>query len=229
MSTSDLPGARLAMWWACALTRTAPPDAAADRLAEIRADVHDHIMAGRARQLQPGALSRRIAGRALRGMPADITWRLEIECTPERLRWHLRHPGTIVSWLFVPLVLVTLLESAAERMMPAPHLLNVTLRNASLLLSVCLLAFVLAAAIWQLAVRRAAPENAPAARLGSLPRMRRATTTLLGICLAVAGLWRFSPGPLGAAAAWAWAAFGVCLLVYLAAMIAGGVRGLLSR
>jgi hypothetical protein len=165
----------------------------------------------------------------LRGIPADLTWRLEIEWTPARLRWHLRHPGTIVSWLFVPLVLVTLLEIPAERLVPAPHLLNMTLRNASLLLAVCLLGFVLAAAVWQLAVRRAAPEDAPAARLGRLPRMRRAMTTLLGICLALAGLWRFAPGPLGQVGAYAWAAFAVCLLLYLAVMIGAGVCRRLSR
>ena len=63
MSTPDLFGARLAMWWAGALTRTAPPDAGGDRRAEIRADVHDHMMAGRAQQLPPGVLSRQVAGR----------------------------------------------------------------------------------------------------------------------------------------------------------------------
>jgi hypothetical protein len=115
------------MWWAGALTRTAPPDAGADRLAEIRADVHDHMMAGRAPQLQPGVLSRRIAGRVLRGMPADITWRLEIEWTPGRLRWHLRHPGTVVAGLFLVLAPLGLLADQAQFGIPALHGVPVTI------------------------------------------------------------------------------------------------------
>ena len=224
--TSDPLGARLAMWWVGMLTRTAPWEARADRLAEIRADVHDHVVEGRAHHLRSTVLSRRIAGRVLRGMPADLAWRLEIEWTPARLRWHLRHPGTIVTWLFVLLFLVTLLEGAAEFLIAALHLFHIALRSAALMLSLCLLGFVLAAAVWQLATRRPVAEDAPASRLARPARLRRTTMTLMGICLAIAGLWRFMPGPLGQVAAYAWAAFGVCLLVYLATIAAGVLQRL---
>jgi hypothetical protein len=162
-------------------------------------------------------------------MPADLTWRLEIEWTPPRLRGHLSRPSTIVTWLFVLLFLVTLLEGAAELLIPALHLFHIALRSAGLLLALCLLGFVLAAAVWQLATRRPVPQDAAASRLARPARLRRTTTTLMGICLAIAGLWRYMPGALGQVGSYAWAAFGVCLLVYLATMVAGGVRLLLSR
>jgi hypothetical protein len=219
MSTPGLFGARLAMWWAGALTRTAPPDAGTDRLAEIRADVHDHMMAGRAQQLPPGVLSRQVAGRVLRGMSADIAWRLEIEWRPGRLRWHLRHPGTILAWFFL---LLAPLGQLADQAHPA-------LKGCADLVSLCLLGFVLAAAGWRLRTRRPAPEDAPVPPLVSLPGLRRTAMTLMSISYAIAGLWRFSPGPLGHVAAYAWAAFGACLLAYLAAMITGGARWALSR
>jgi len=226
VSTPDPLGARLAMWWVGALTRTAPRDAGNDRLAEIRADVHDHLMAGRALQLRPGILSRRIAGRVLRGMPADIAWRLEVEWAPGRLRWHLRHPGTIVAWLFVLLAPLGLLADQATDRIPALHPVYRTLTAFADAVSLCLLGVVLAAIGWRLMTPRPAPEDATASPPAGLRGLRRALVTLMGISFAIAGLWRFSPDPLGHVAAYAWAAFGVCLLAYLGVVTAGGVRRL---
>ena len=70
------PGARIALGWVRVYTRGADPGSGARRAAEIASDVWEHEHAadpgGRAR----AAVDAEILLRCLRGVPADLSWRL---------------------------------------------------------------------------------------------------------------------------------------------------------
>jgi hypothetical protein len=63
--------------WIRLYTRGLPAPLAERRIVEIDADVHDHIQHERARGTSERRISRSIASRMVRGLPADLWWRAE--------------------------------------------------------------------------------------------------------------------------------------------------------
>jgi hypothetical protein len=61
--------------WVRLYTRRLPPPVAQRRIAEIDADLHDHIALERAHGTSDGRIARSIAARMVRGLPADASWR----------------------------------------------------------------------------------------------------------------------------------------------------------
>jgi hypothetical protein len=215
-------GARLAMWWVRAYTATAPPADAADRRAEVAADVEDELRAAGERASR-AVVSRRIVSRVLRGVAADVLWRLAIERGSGRAAWHLAHPAVFIgalTALLVPLVLVgDVLRSQSRG--NAGRLLDLV-HTGIVLLSAAILAVAVTASMRRL-VDRAGDRR----ERGVLVLARRCTG--LGVCVlgAASALWRFTPGPWERLAAVSWAAFAACLLAWLILAVvvsAGGAR-----
>jgi hypothetical protein len=67
--------ARLVRGWVRLYTRGLPRPVARRRIAEIDADLHDHIAHERARGTSERRIARSIAARMLRGIGADVSWR----------------------------------------------------------------------------------------------------------------------------------------------------------
>ena len=67
--------AELVARWVRLYTRNLPPSIAQRRIAEIDADLHDHIAHERAQGTGDRRAALRIAGRMVRGLPADAAWR----------------------------------------------------------------------------------------------------------------------------------------------------------
>jgi hypothetical protein len=61
--------------WVRFYTRNLPRPIAQRRIEEIDADLHDHIAHGRARGTKDRRIALSIAGRMLRGLAADVSWR----------------------------------------------------------------------------------------------------------------------------------------------------------
>jgi hypothetical protein len=212
-------GARLALWWVRAYTATAPPADSADRRAEVAADVEDELRAA-GEWASRAELSRRIVSRALRGVAADVLWRLATERAPGRAAWHLAHPATLIGTLtalLAPLVLVgDVLRSPSRgntgRLLDLVH-------AGVVFLSAAILAVAVTASIRRLVDR---PGDRP--ERGWLVLARRCAG--LGVCVlgAASALWRFTPGPWERMAAVSWAAFAACLLAWLilAAVVSAG-------
>lgn len=218
--TSGRPwGVRLALWWAGVYTRTAPAQDARDRRAEVAADVADEV---RAAEVESWAISRRIAGRVLRGMGSDVLWRLSVERSPGRARWHLDHPATLLGTLAVLLFPVVVLGDrlrAAAAVRPG-WALNLV-HSAEVLLSAMILAIAAAALLRRIVDR---PVVAAVARRTLVHSVRRSAGLLACVCWAAAALWRFVPGSLGGLAGAAWAAFGLSLVVWAATAVWGWGR-----
>ena len=75
--------AALVGWWVRLYTRAAPPAEAADRQAEVASDVYEQLAAARADRGGAGGAPA-VLGRAARGVPADVAWRLRMEGSPGR-------------------------------------------------------------------------------------------------------------------------------------------------
>jgi hypothetical protein len=61
--------------WVRLYTRDLPAPVARRRVEEIEADVHDHVAHERARGTADHRIARGLAGRMVRGLPADAAWR----------------------------------------------------------------------------------------------------------------------------------------------------------
>ena len=61
--------------WARLYTRRLPEDDARRRVGELRADLHDHIEHERAQGTGERRIAGSVAGRMVRGMAADLSWR----------------------------------------------------------------------------------------------------------------------------------------------------------
>jgi hypothetical protein len=220
MTTGPPRGARLAQWWVAAYTATAPEAARQDRRAELAADLADQE---RAAGRPDAALSRRIAGRAARGVTADLMWRLAVECVPGRGAWHLAHPATVlgaVTAVLVPLNLVDdRLGVLGNGWLGAG---SGVLHGAVLLLSAVVAGFAVTAALRQLGGRRRALRPASTAAL--LLRLRHRSWVVGCVAWALSELWRFAPAPLGRLSDGAWVLVGLSLLTW--GVAAAGVLAL---
>ncbi len=198
---------RVTRRWVALYTRTAPIGDAADRRAEMESDLFDQASACNARSASSRQMNSELLGRAVRGIPADIGWRLEVEQAPGRLRWHVRHPSTVLlaTWAFLlPINQLADVRAADEARWSAAGLLGAA--------TVALGAFLIAFAIVSLAVRGPA---------GLRPRRSTARDVRvdvlcgMAVAYAVSGIWRFAPDPLQAIANAGYVAFGLLLVLYL--------------
>jgi len=68
--------AALVARWVRFYTRDLPAPVAERRIAEVDADLHDHIAHERAHGTGDGPIARGIAARMVRGVAADVSWAL---------------------------------------------------------------------------------------------------------------------------------------------------------
>lgn len=212
---------RLALWWARVYTRTAPEPDGSARRAELAADVHDQLAEARSRALPGDEVARSVLGRVLRGVAADLAWRFGVESTPARLDWHLAHPGTVLAGLFVVLVPATMLADAARGpVAELGHFVNPLASTVVLLSSAAVAVAGIALGRWLVRKERLR------ARL-TVTGTRRAALSAMCVLWAGAALWRFVPDSRGWSAhvsGFAWAGFGLALLVYLGCAGVSGLR-----
>ncbi len=194
---------RVVLAWVERYTATAPEPDRSDRRAEIRSDVHDQLTHG-----GTGDSPSRILLRAARGVPADLSWRLSIEIRPERLSWHVSNPGTALAALLLPMVILALVIDAARG---APWLEPASLVAGAVFLPMS--AVVVGVGLVGVARWCGRP------RIPGLAAARRLTMAATTLTWAVAGLWRFAPGPLEAVSALAWAGVGVSVVAYAAVVV----------
>lgn len=217
--TQHLPwAARLATWWVGRYTGTAPAEVGAERRAEMRSDVHDHLAHARANGVGTRTASVSVLGRALRGVVADIAWRLQVERVPGRREWHVANPSTVLGVLFTVLVPVTLVLDGARGPAPGLAVVEGLLALPSMLLGALALSFALVAAVRHL---RTWPLRPHSRGFGAV---RRAALCWMCALWAAAALWRFLDDPLARLASAAWLGFGIALLVYGVGVI-GSVVG----
>lgn len=208
-------GARLALWWCDAVTRTAPAEEAASRRGEIASDVHEQAADEHASGAGGWAVSRGIAGRCLRGVPADLSWRIGLERRGTRLRWQLEHPCTPLSALLAICVPINLLADLARQRLALAGPLPDALWAGTLGLSWLILAVAAGALAWRLVavVRRVGFAPLP---LGRLARCRRVVTLAIAIAWSCSAIGRFSEnGFLAELATVAWAGVGLGLIAQI--------------
>jgi hypothetical protein len=217
MTAPDLIGARIALRWSTLLTATAPTGAGGERHAEIASDVFEQVAAARAAGQSDTRLSGSIASRALRGIPSDVAWRVRLEAVPERWGWHLRHPSTPLTCLFVATAPINLLADAGRLRVPALFPVFAGLWAVTLVMCLVLLAFAaVAGTAWVRVTNSSSAKPLPAAT-----RLSRWVTAIMAISWALSVIGRFAPGsPLYAISTLAWAVFGVSLLAYVVLVLA---------
>jgi hypothetical protein len=219
--TSGAPrAASLARWWVALYTRSAPLDAAADRQAEVASDLFEHVAAAGVPAAPKRRIGWEIAGRLVRGVPADLTWRVEVEQAPGRLRWHLRHPTTVYAMALLVQVPLGLTADASRRGVNGWSAAGVLGLSA-----VTGYAVVLGFGLVSLAYLR--PSVAGLRRTDSR-RVRAFLVGAMSFLWALAGIWRFVLGPLSGVSTLAWVLFGVALVAYLLSIVARAI-GWLSR
>ena len=217
-------GGRLVLWWVDVYTRVLPDPLGRDRRGELLADVYDQLLAGHAAGLSPGRSSRRILWRAVRGVPADLWWRLEVEWERDRLGWLLSNPSAVLTFLFIVLVPVTLLADVERE-----GVLREVFAPVMGTLALLLVAYALAVATWRVTTRSGLFRTAPTPGLPLLVRVRRFTLPAMFFFFALSGLWRDSPDPFGQIAAAAWGLFGISLAFNLGSFLLLLVRRRTSR
>ena len=119
MSADNLFGARIALRWSTVITMAGPSEECENRRAEIASDVFDHVAATRTIEISHRRQSWSITERVVRGIPSDIAWRLQLEATPTRLEWHLRHPSTFLTFLLAVVMPLNLIAESARSKIPA--------------------------------------------------------------------------------------------------------------
>ena len=218
MSKPPPVAVRAATWWVDRYTHTAPPREGADRRAELRSDLHDQLAQAEVVGLGARTVSRSIVARMLRGMPADVAWRLQVERAPGRLEWHLAHPSSVLGAFFVLLAPAVVLLDASRGPVRGFAAAQGMFALVVTVLASAAISFAAVAVVWRLARR-------PLFRMRTGPGpVRRAALCWMCATWALAALWRFFGDPLQAVSAAAWAAFGVALVVYIAAAF-GSVLG----
>lgn len=213
-------GVRLACWWVGAYTSTAPDEVAGDRRQDLVADLHDELVDADASGIAPSLASRRIAGRVVRGVAADLLWRISVEWAPGRWSWHLRHPRTVILAGCTLLVPVVLLADATRREVATGTDVAV-LAGLITLLSASVVSFGLLSFV----VSVAGVLRGDARRATVFTGLPRAAGALAGFLGALAALWRFEPSPLGSVSAAAYVGFFLCVVaLVLAGLSSAAVR-----
>jgi len=184
----------------------------------VRADLHDQQADARVRGLSERRMSLDVMSRVLRGMAADVAWRVRSEREPGRLEWHLAHPSSVLGALFVVLVPAAMIldpvRARSDGVVPVEALLGT------------LVALLSAAAMGLAVVAAARRVRAGAFRVRgtSLVAVRRTAVCWMCATWATAAVWRFAPNALSEVSAVAWVGFGVSATGYLGALGLGVVR-----
>lgn len=210
-------GADFALAWADVMTRTAPTSARESRLLEIASDVHEHAAA------RPSAgrrISRQVALRSVRGIPADLSWRLRLELSAGRRLWHVDHPASLLAaslTVLVPLNLAT----------GAPHVGGWWSLDVALSWMVILFAAVTVVRHVQRRVQgRLRGWND--LRLGPLTRARRAAVGVVGLSWACATVGNVPGSMLSGFSSLSWGVFGFALAGYVLLVVASACAALLG-
>jgi uncharacterized membrane protein len=203
--------------WVALYTLGAPEPAGSDRRAELESDLYEHR---KALQSSGRGATGAVAGRIVRGIPSDLAWRIDVEWTPERRRWHLDHPtmmlGTALA-ILIPFTLVTdALRTAPGEVDPA-----LGWRDAGLLGFLTLSASAAVVGLSLASFAHLAASRPRPTRL-SLRHVRRASLCSMSALWALSGVWRYSPG-LDAVSSVAWIGFGVALLTFVLAASMGSL------
>jgi hypothetical protein len=225
MSDERAPtAARIATLWVRVYTHAAPEDDRQDRRDEVSADLHDEIADACRRQVAARALTTSIARRMVRGVASDLAWRVDIERQPGRAEWHLAHPGTLLAATFAALVPLGLVTDAGRSRVP--QLADVA--QVSGAAATALAAFAVGFGLVAAGRRARRPSARSQPRDSRVAAVRRSTLSCMSVLWALALLWRLAPGPLGDVSTFAWAAFGVALLVYAATVLIAGAQKVLD-
>jgi hypothetical protein len=212
----------LALWWVSVYTSTAPPEDAADRRAELASDVADQLGS-----TQSAEVSLRIAGRVLRGVPADVVWRLAVERAPGRAGYHLAHPATVLGVLAAALIPLTIVGDVLRwPSVGGAGDLREVVQAAVVLLSGAVVAMAFTAGLHRILRGRS---GSPVRPTGLLGLVRRWTRLGMFVTWALSALWRFPAGGLGSVSAVAWAACAALFLVWAAATGMHGLTWLMRR
>lgn len=206
MTTPGGWAGRLTQCWVRLYTRSAPVGDTVDRRAEMESDLWEQVATRTASGAPPRRIRRELVGRALRGVPADVAWRLEVEQTPGRLNWHVQHPSTVLLSTWAILLPINLVADGvahdAKRWSAAGFL-----GAATVALGAFMIAFVLVSLVQRgKAGLRAAPRSARDLRVGVLCAM--------AVAFASSGIWRFAPEPLSSISSLAWGAVGLLAIAY---------------
>jgi hypothetical protein len=215
LTPGDLFGGRVALWWVGAYTATTDPQLACERREELWADLHDHLQQGLAAGTDPGQLSRAMLGRSMRGVGADVGWRVEAEWARDGLRSLAAEPVTVLGALFVALLPLTVLADLARRFTLVPVEVREGVTVACGGLYTVAVAYTLVAA----GMRAVGGPRSPARALRH--RLVRLLRLVMFASFALSGIWRFAPDPFGQLSAWAWAVFGVSLVANVLAWAVG--------
>jgi hypothetical protein len=211
------------MRWVAAYTATLPEEVGTERHSEVRADMHDQIRDGLARGLPRSSISRALLSRAVRGIHSDIAWRMQTEWAHDRFHKLLLQPSTVLTALFVPLVLVVPIWDGSRGALPFLRAVHAPASAVVRALAALLVAYGVVAAMRWLSLRlRGAGEGAASGR----GRSRRSPVPreVVFFCFAVAVLGRYSVPPLDQIGAVGWAAFGGGLALNVAWALLGGLR-----
>jgi len=215
------------VWWAEALTRTAPPEVAADRRAEIASDLHEQLAAGSVLGLPERWLSRCVAGRVVRGLPNDVLWRVQLELAAPRMGWHLQNPSTVIAFLLVIALPINFLADAAPSRIPALLPAYALSWATTLVVAWGLLCFGAASGLRRLAP--GAPKQEPRLLLPLAARLRRAVTAVMGVSWALSVIGKLSATPaLSAVATAGWMLFGLSLACYVALLVVTAAHRVLT-
>jgi hypothetical protein len=198
-------------------TATTDPQLARERRDELRADLHDHLQQGLAAGAGTGQLSRAMLGRTLRGVGADVLWRVEAEWARDGLRSLAAEPVTVLGALFVTLLPISLLADASRRFEFVPA----EVREALTLACGTLYTFAVAYTLVAAGMRTIGARRSSARLLRH--RLSRTLRLVMFASFALSGIWRFAPDPFGQISAWAWAMFGVSLVANVLVWAVGAV------
>ena len=226
MSADDLLGARIALRWSSVITMAGPREACENRRAEIASDVFEHVAAAGGSGVSQRRLSWSITERVLRGLPRDIAWRLQLEATPARFEWHLRHPSTFLTFLLAMIMPLNLIADSARTRVPALFPFYDGLWAFTLATCWLLLAFAMAAGAHRVF---ASGESMLSQTPKRSTKWARYVTAVMAISWALSAIWRIAPySSFHTLSSMAWAIFGASLLTYVALLLVRGGAKLLT-
>ena len=217
MNADDLLGARIALRWSAFITIAGPSESCENRRAEIASDVFEHVAAACAIGVSQRHLSWSITERVLRGLPRDIAWRLQLETTPTRYEWHLRHPSAFLTFLLAVIMPLNLIADSARTRISVLFPFYDGLWALTLALCWVLIAFAVASG-----AHRVLASGEP--MLSQIPnrssKWTRCVTAVMAISWAISAIWRIEPhSSFNTLSSIAWAIFGASLLAYLTLLL----------
>lgn len=79
-------GAEFARWWLRLYTAGLPTDLRTRRKEELESDLYEHQADRRREYASSVRVGFEVLGRVVRGMPADLVWRMQLEAPPMELK-----------------------------------------------------------------------------------------------------------------------------------------------